>query len=63
MARRCADPSPGTSLEILVQTKAGANVNAQTDGNRMQLNIDGKLQPRALEVMCPKSFGRGTTAF
>ncbi len=40
----------GTSLEILVQTKAGANVNAQTDGNRMQLNVDGKLQPRALEV-------------
>src|SRR6266404_1696422 len=40
----------GTSLEILVQTKAGANVNAQTDGNRMQLNVGGKLQPRALEV-------------
>jgi len=40
----------GTSLEILVQTKAGANVYAQTDGNRMQLNVDGKLQPRALEV-------------
>ena len=40
----------GTSLEILVQTKAGANVNSQIDGNRMQLIIDGNLQPRALEA-------------
>jgi HEAT repeat protein len=40
----------GTSLEILVQTKAGANVNAQIDGNRLQLNVDGNLQPRALEM-------------
>jgi HEAT repeat protein len=40
----------GSSLEILVQTKAGASVNAQIDGNRMQLNVDGKLQPRALEM-------------
>jgi HEAT repeat protein len=40
----------GTSLEILVQTKAGANVNAQIDGNGMQLNVAGKLQPRALEM-------------
>ncbi len=40
----------GTSLEILVQTKAGANVIAQIDDNHMQLSVDGKLQPRALEV-------------
>jgi hypothetical protein len=40
----------GTSLEILVQTKAGANVNAQIDSNRMQLNVDGKLQPRVVEA-------------
>jgi HEAT repeats len=40
----------GTSLEILVQTKTGASVNAQIDGNRMQLNVDGKLQPRVLEM-------------
>lgn len=40
----------GTSLEVLLQTKAGAGVNVQIDGNRMQLNVNGKLQPRALEV-------------
>src|SRR6267143_1455348 len=50
MARGVRIRRLGTSLEILVQTKTGANVNAQTDGNRMQLNVDGKLQPRALEV-------------
>src|SRR6476469_7706268 len=33
----------GTSLEILVQTKAGANVDAQIDDNGMQLNVAGKL--------------------
>jgi HEAT repeat protein len=40
----------GSSLEILVQTKAGADVNAQIDGNSMQLNVAGKLQPRTLEM-------------
>ena len=40
----------GTSLEILVQTKAGASVDVQIDGNRMQLNVAGNLQPRALEM-------------
>jgi HEAT repeat protein len=40
----------GNSLEILVQTRAGDNVDAQVDGNRMQLNVAGKLQPRALQV-------------
>jgi HEAT repeat protein len=45
----------GTSLEVLVQTKAGAEVNAQVVGNDMQLNIAGKLQPRALEV--DRAFG------
>ena len=40
----------GTSLEVLVQTKAGANVNAQIDGNTMQLDVAGKLQPRSLQI-------------
>ena len=40
----------GTSLEILLQTKAGASVQVQIYGNRMQLNVDGKLQPRAVEM-------------
>jgi HEAT repeat protein len=40
----------GASLEVLLQTKAGANVSAQIDGNRMQLTVDGKLQPRAVEA-------------
>lgn len=40
----------GTSLEVLVQTKAGAQVNVQVDGNGMELNIAGTLQPRALEM-------------
>jgi HEAT repeat protein len=40
----------GTSLEVLAQTKAGAEVDAQVDGNGMQLNIAGNLQPRALEM-------------
>ena len=43
MARGVRIRRLGTSLEILVQTKAGANVYVQADGNRMQLNIDGKL--------------------
>jgi hypothetical protein len=40
----------GTSLEILVQTRAGANVEAQIDDNGMQLTVAGKLQPKALEM-------------
>lgn len=40
----------GTSLEILLQTKAGANVSLQNDGSRLQLTVDGKLYPRAVEV-------------
>lgn len=36
----------GTSLEVLVQTKAGAKVNAHVDGNRIQLSVEGKLLPR-----------------
>lgn len=40
----------GTSLEVLVQTKAGAEVNAQVDGNAMQLDVAGRLQPRAMET-------------
>lgn len=37
----------GKSLEILVQTKPGANVSVQTDDNRLSLTISGKLDPRA----------------
>lgn len=40
----------GTSLEILIQTKAGTNVDAEIDSNGMQLNVAGKLQPKALEM-------------
>ncbi|MEP6717727.1 MAG: HEAT repeat domain-containing protein [bacterium] len=40
----------GTSLEILLQTKAGANVSLLNDGDRLQLTVDGKLYPRAVEV-------------
>jgi HEAT repeat protein len=50
MARGVRTRRLGTSLEVLVQTKAGASVNSQIDGNRIQLNVAGKLQPRALEV-------------
>jgi HEAT repeat protein len=50
MSRGVRTRRVGTSLEILVQTKAGASVNAQVDGNRMELNVDGDLQPRAMEM-------------
>lgn len=37
----------GRSVEILVQTRPGANVAVQDNGNSLALSIDGKLQPRA----------------
>ena len=36
----------GHLLEIVVQTRPGASVNMRSIGNRMNLNVDGKLQPR-----------------
>jgi HEAT repeat protein len=38
------------SLEIVIQTKPGANVTAQPIGNRLNLNVEGKLDPRAPET-------------
>ena len=39
----------GTSLEVLLQTKPGAKVTIQPDGNHFNLIVDRKLEPRALE--------------
>lgn len=36
----------GTSLEVLFQTKPGAKVNVQTEGNEITLVVDKKLEPR-----------------
>ena len=38
----------GSSIEILVQTKPGANVSVQTLSNHLTLTVDGKLAPRAV---------------
>lgn len=38
------------SLEIVIQTKPGANVTVQTTANRLNLNVEGKLDPRAPET-------------
>jgi hypothetical protein len=40
----------GKSLEILVQTRPGSNVTVQPLDNRLNLSIDGKLQPRSPET-------------
>ena len=37
----------GQSLEILIQTKPGANVSARADDNHLNLTISGSLEPRA----------------
>lgn len=37
----------GQSLEILIQTKPGANVSARAEDNRLNLTIGGSLEPRA----------------
>ena len=37
----------GTSVEVLVQTKAGSNVSVQSEGNKISLLVDKKLEPRA----------------
>ncbi len=36
-------------LEILVQTAPGASVNVRSTGNRLNLRIDGRLEPRRAE--------------
>ena len=38
----------GSSIEILVQTRVGSNVTAQSLSNRLNLTVDGKLEPRAV---------------
>lgn len=43
------------SLEIVIQTKPGANVTVQPTGNRLNLNVDGKLDPRETENQNAKS--------
>jgi HEAT repeat protein len=37
----------GSSIEILVQTKAGSIVNMQSAANRLTLTVDGQLEPRS----------------
>jgi len=38
------------SLEIVAQTRPGANVTVQSAGNHLHLNVEGKLEPRAPEL-------------
>jgi HEAT repeat protein len=38
------------SLEIVIQTKPGANVTVQPTANRLNLNVEGKLEPRGSEA-------------
>ena len=39
----------GSSLEILLQTKAGSRVSMQSDGNHISLAVDGNLISRPIE--------------
>ena len=53
------------SLEIVIQTKPGANVTAEPRANRLNLNVEGKLDPREAmpasnEILSP-SGSRATT--
>ena len=41
----------GQSLEILVQTRPGTGVSAQVDGNRLNLFVNGSLDPRSESVV------------
>lgn len=41
----------GTSLEVLFQTKPGAKVNVQTEGNEITLVVDKKLEPRQADEL------------
>jgi hypothetical protein len=43
----------GSSLEVLVQTKPGARVNAQPGHNYLSLSVDGKLVPRPTDSYFP----------
>jgi len=47
----------GNSLEVLVQTRAGAHVSVETEDNQLNLVVDKKLEPRAVE----KDFEGGST--
>lgn len=39
----------GTSLEMVFQTKPGARVNVQAEGNELTLVVDKKLEPKQLD--------------
>jgi HEAT repeat protein len=43
----------GSSLEVLLQTKAGSKVTVQAEGNQINLVVDKKLEPRAVETEFP----------
>ncbi len=45
----------GSSLEVLLQTKAGSRVIAQAANNQINLVVDKKLEPRAAESEFPTS--------
>jgi HEAT repeat protein len=40
--------SVGTSLEVLLQIMPGSKVSLQPEGNRLNLVVDGRLEPRSL---------------
>src|SRR6185436_10866461 len=39
----------GSSLEVLLQTKAGSKVSVQAEGNQINLLVDKKLEPRPVD--------------
>ncbi len=45
----------GTSLEVLFQTKPGAKVNVQTEGNEITLVVDKKLDARQVDEIKARS--------
>jgi HEAT repeat protein len=46
------------SIEIVIQTQPGANVTVQPMANRLNLNVEGKLDPRSTENESAKSDKR-----
>jgi HEAT repeat protein len=47
----------GSSLEVLLQTKAGSKVTVQAEGSQINLVVDKKLEPRAVENEFPVETG------
>jgi HEAT repeat protein len=43
----------GSSLEVLLQTRPGSKVTVQAEGNQINLVVDKKLEPRAVETEFP----------